>query len=118
NAAQVTEDVARLLLDARAVVRECRILPRLRRHAGLVVGGDLARRVERLADEDALAIVRHGRRRAGASDDAPLGARLHRPEIDLDAAAGNEEAAHLHRGARRGRRKELLPYLVEVEEVV
>src|SRR5436305_1141448 len=41
-----------------------------------------------------------------------------RSKVDFDAAAWHEQAAYLHRGARRRRREEFLPYLVEVVEVV
>src|ERR1041384_8327896 len=44
--------------------------------------------------------------------------RKYRGEVDLDAAARNQQAAYLHRGARRRRPKELFPHLIELVEVV
>src|SRR3954463_16120599 len=61
DAAQVVQDVARLLLDVGAVVGEGRVLPRLGRYAGLVVGGNLAGGIQRLAGEDSLAVMGHRR---------------------------------------------------------
>src|SRR5258706_13827358 len=68
HAAEIVQNVARLLLDVGAVVGEGRILPRFGRHAGLVVRGDLPRCVQRLAGEEALAVVRHRRGRGFAAD--------------------------------------------------
>jgi hypothetical protein len=118
HALQVVEDVARLLLDVGPVVGERRILPRLGRHAGLVIGGDLAGGIERVAREHALAIVRHRRRRGFPGDHFPSDSWLDSPQIDLDLAAGHEQATHLHGGARRRRGEKLLPDLVEMMEVV
>src|SRR2546430_6163533 len=54
----------------------------------------------------------------GAGNHAPRHAWAHGDEIDLDAAAGHQQPADLHRGARRRRREKLLPHLVEVVEVL
>src|SRR5689334_4468938 len=62
HAPQIAENVPRLLLDVRAVVRKRRVLPCLVGHAGGLVRCQLPRRVEHVADEHAVATVRHRRR--------------------------------------------------------
>ena len=107
DAANVIQDVARLLLHVGAA-----------RHPGAVVRGDLACGIHCFASENALAVVRHRRRCLGAGNHAPRHVWAHGDEVYLDAAAGHQQCAHLHRGARRRRREELLPHLVEVVEVL
>src|SRR5262249_61742429 len=61
---QVAEDVMRLQLDVGTVKRKRRIATRLRRHAGLVVAGDLASGEHPGADLEAFVVVGERSRRA------------------------------------------------------
>src|SRR5262249_51256827 len=61
---QVPEDVVRLQLDVGTVKRKRRIATRLRRHAGLVVAGDLAGGEHPGADLEAFVVVGERSRRA------------------------------------------------------
>src|SRR5260370_19983930 len=61
---EVAEDVVRLQLDVGTVKRKRRIAARLRRHAGLVVAGDLAGGEHPVADLEAFVVIGERSRRA------------------------------------------------------
>ncbi len=113
---QVLEDVARLALDVRPIERKRRIEARLARDAGLEIAGELAGGKDEIAGDDRLGVVRQ-RARALGSHHASRGPRHRGGQVDLDQAAGNQQAAGADRRPRRRRREEFTPHLVESVEV-
>ena len=65
---QVFENVGRLQLDVRAVVRKVLLLARLRRHPGLEVAGELAGGEHEIAGDECLVIVGERTRSARLDD--------------------------------------------------
>jgi len=113
---QTFEDITRLALDLRAVVRKRRIDTRLLRDAGLEVAGQLAGREHEIAHDDCFGVARQ-RPRATRWHDARARPRHRGGQVDLDETSGDQEPARADRRPRRRRRKVLTPDLVEPAEV-
>ena len=116
---KILQDVRRLQLDVRSVEREVRMLARFGRHAVLVVGRDLARGEDRVAENVRLRII-GDRLRPGGSHDLVDEARARHvgDEIDLDQRILDEKPGRADGRARQRHLEIAPPHLVESSEVV